>query len=66
MIAMPTASSVPVRRIRVPVFIGIVVVYLAVIPVVGRVATAGLHEDFGQFTTIEEVTRGFCCRSACR
>jgi uncharacterized protein len=42
----------------VVVFIAIVVAYLAVLQVFARVATAGLHEDFGQFTRIDEVTRG--------
>lgn len=39
-------------------FIGIVVAYLALLQGVGRLATVGLHEDFGQFTNVEEVTRG--------
>jgi hypothetical protein len=56
--APATRRSAPVRRIPVVVFIAIVVAYLVVLQLVGRVATAGLHEDFGQFTRIDEVTRG--------
>jgi hypothetical protein len=52
------ASTAPVRRMPIAAFIGMVVAYLVVIQVVGRVATAGLHEDFGQFTTIAQVARG--------
>jgi hypothetical protein len=51
-------SSAPVRRISVAVFIGIVILYLGVLQVVGRLATVGLHESFRQFTSTEEVARG--------
>jgi uncharacterized protein len=42
----------------VTVLIGIVALYLVVLQGVGRLATIGLHEDFGQFTSDEEVLRG--------
>ena len=52
-------SSLDPRRLSVPVFLGFVIVYLAIIQGGGRIAASALDEaEHGRYTTSEEVLYG--------
>jgi CAAX protease family protein len=52
----PADPATGVRKLSIPLYIGIVVVYLVIIQVVGRLATEGLDDaEFLQFRTNEQV-----------
>jgi hypothetical protein len=52
----PSDPTTGVRKLSIPVYIGIVILYLVLLQVVGRAATAGLDDaEYLQFTTSEQV-----------
>ena len=52
-------SAVGLRRLSIPVFLGLVIVYLAIIQGGGRIAASALDEaEHGKYTTSEEVIYG--------